>query len=327
MSKKNVQGKLYLAAKTALVNCLGLRPRETVLILTDSLKRNVALPFRQVAEDIGSEVIMAEMVRRKYPGEEPPAQIAAILAAVDVALCATSVSMSFTDARKSASEKGTRMALMPGISDSILLRGMSADYRNIMRRTCKLQRLMKGAKAIRVKTKAGTDVLLPIKGRRIYADTGLIQEKGAYGNLPAGEVCVAPIEGLSEGVVVVEATIGHMGQVTRPVRLMVKAGTAVEISGGASAKRLRQMLKPHGRNAYNVAEIGIGTNDRARISGNILEDEKVMGTVHIALGDNARGLGGKVFAGTHLDCLITKPSVWFDRVQIMKEGRFLISIC
>jgi leucyl aminopeptidase (aminopeptidase T) len=83
------------------------------------------------------------------------------------------------------------------------------------------------------------------------------------------------------------------------------------------------MLEPHGREAYNIAELGIGTNDKAIISGKILEDEKILGTVHLALGDN-KSMGGAVGVSSHLDGLILKPSVWIDGERIMEDGKLLI---
>lgn len=98
--------------------------------------------------------------------------------------------------------------------------------------------------------------------------------------------------------------------------------TFIAIDGGDEAARLRALLEPHGRDAYGVAEFGIGTNDRAIVTGVILEDEKVMGTIHIAFGDN-KSMGGSVRVASHLDGLVIRPSVWFDDRPIMRDGRLL----
>jgi len=79
----------------------------------------------------------------------------------------------------------------------------------------------------------------------------------------------------------------------------------------------------HGQAGRNIAELGIGTNDQAKITGLILEDEKVMGTVHIALGDNM-SMGGTVSVQSHLDGLIKKPTVYLDGRVIMEKGNLLI---
>jgi leucyl aminopeptidase (aminopeptidase T) len=116
-----------------------------------------------------------------------------------------------------------------------------------------------------------------------------------------------------------------VGIVQQPIHIVVKNGYATEITGGPEAARLRELLEPHGRDAYTVAEFGIGTNDKAILTGIILEDEKVMGTIHIAFGDN-KSMGGSVRVASHLDGLIRQPTVWFDDTKVMEAGRFIIPL-
>ena len=108
-----------------------------------------------------------------------------------------------------------------------------------------------------------------------------------------------------------------------PIKISVKNGYAYEIMGKSDAKKLLRAIKPLGKSAFNIAEFGIGTNPKAKITGNILEDEKVIGTCHVALG-NSTGLGGKIYAKCHLDGIMTKPTIYFDKKCIMHNGKFLI---
>jgi aminopeptidase len=170
---------------------------------------------------------------------------------------------------------------------------------------------------------AGTDVTLPIEGREAHASSGLFREKGLWGNLPTGEAYLAPVEGVSNGIVVVDGSMASVGMVDQPIRITVKDGYATDIVGGASARRLVELLEPHGKDARTVAEFGVGTNDRAILTGVILEDEKVMGTIHIAFGDN-KSMGGSVRVASHLDGLIKQPTVWFDARKVMEGGRLLV---
>jgi leucyl aminopeptidase (aminopeptidase T) len=107
------------------------------------------------------------------------------------------------------------------------------------------------------------------------------------------------------------------------IRIEVKNGFAAGITGGAIAKKLVKMLDSVGKNARNIAEFGIGTNDSAKLSGILLEDEKVLGTVHIALGNNV-SMGGKVNVPIHLDGVIKEPTVYLDGKELMKSGKLLI---
>lgn len=200
---------------------------------------------------------------------------------------------------------------------------MNADYNAIAHRTHTLCSLMEKTSVIRVTSPSGTDISMPMKGRTAHASSGLFRDKGQSGNLPTGEAYLAPLEGLSNGVVVVDGSMASIGIVKTPIRIIVKDGYATTIEGGEEAETLKKLLEPHGKDAYTVAEFGIGTNDKAIITGKIIEDEKVMGTIHIAFGDN-KSMGGTVRVASHLDGLIKSPTVWFDETIIMTDGKFII---
>ena len=155
--------------------------------------------------------------------------------------------------------------------------------------------------------------------RNAFADTGLLQQPGAFGNLPAGEAYFAPIEGTAEGEIIFDESIGDIGKLAEPVRLTVQNGMAQVTSDNEPAKRLKQQLNGKGREAYNIAEVGIGTNHQAQIDGDTLEDEKVLGTVHIALGNNS-GMGGKVSVPIHLDGLIRSAILYVDDRILLENG-------
>jgi aminopeptidase len=321
----NISSDLYSAAQIAVRDCMGTKSNEKVLIVTDEPLRIIGYSLWQAAKDLGTEVTLIEMLPRKTNGEEPPAEVAELMKKVDVVLCPTSKSLTHTDARRNASAAGARVATLPGVTEEIMIRCMNADYNKIAERTFKICKMMEKTEAIRVTTLLGTDITMPIKGREAHASSGLFREKGLWGNLPTGESYLAPLEGLSNGVVVVDGSMASVGMVNTPIKIIVKDGYAIEITGDDEAKRLRELLEPHGKDAYTVAEFGIGTNDKAILTGKILEDEKVMGTIHIAFGDN-KSMGGSVRVASHLDGLIKHPTVWFDDKMIMKEGKFVIEV-
>ena len=201
---------------------------------------------------------------------------------------------------------------------------MNADYHRIAALTNQLGDLMETTSAIRVTAPGGTDITMPVKGRKALRSHGLFREKGKGGNLPTGEAFLAPVEGESKGIVVVDGSMAGIGIVNTPIRIVVEQGYATDITGGKEADQLIRLLEIHGRPSRNVAEFGIGTNDKATITGVILEDEKVLGTIHIAFGDNVT-MGGSVHVQSHLDGLVRSPSVWFDEAQIMKDGSLLVA--
>jgi len=321
----NISNELYSAARVAVRDCMGVQQNEKVLIVTDEPLRAIGYALWKEAKELGAEVVLIEILPRKTNGEEPPVEVAEMMRNVDVVLCPTSKSLTHTDARRNASVRGVRVATLPGVTEEIMIRCMNADYKKIAERTFKLCAIMEKTKTIRVTAPSGTDITMPIKGRQAHASSGLFREKGLWGNLPTGESYLAPLEGESNGIVVVDGSMASVGMTKEPIRIVVKDGYATEITGGTEAKRLIELLEPHGKDARTVAEFGIGTNDKAILTGNILEDEKVMGTIHIAFGDN-KSMGGNIRVASHLDGLIKEPTVWFDDKMIMKDGKFVIDI-
>lgn len=323
MSTPTTSPELHNAALVAVRDCMGVQPGERVLVVTDEPLRAIGDAIRAAAVELGNDVLLVEMLPRTTNGEEPPPEVARLMTEFDLVLCPTSKSLTHTDSRRAASAQGVRVATLPGVTEEIMVRCMNADYHEIAARTARLCELMTTTSVIRVTAPAGTDITMPMKGRTAHASSGLFRQKGQWGNLPTGEAYLAPLEGQSQGVVVVDGSMAGVGKLREPMRIDVRDGYATEISGGEAAERLVALLAPHGQDARNVAEFGIGTNDRAILTGIILEDEKVMGTIHIAFGDN-KSMGGHVRVASHLDGLITRPTVWFDDRKVMEDGRLLV---
>ena len=315
--------KLDKASRIAIKDCMGAKPKEKILIITDENKREIGLSLYKNAIDMGYESFLLEMKSLKYNGEEPPKFVAEAMKMADVILCPTTKSLTHTNARRNASALGKRIATFPGINKDTMIRGLNADYNKISKLTIKLAKLMDKTKTIRVTSSKGTDITMSLEGRKGLASKGLFHKKGESGNLPTGEAFAAPVEGKTEGVFVADGSFAVIGMLKTPIKIRVEKGLATEITGGKEAKQLVKMLSKFGKKGRNIAEIGIGTNDAAKLSGLLLEDEKVLGTVHIALGDN-KSMGGKVNVPIHVDGVIKKPTVYFDGKIIMKDGKLLI---
>lgn len=316
--------KLDQASLIAIRDCMGVKKKEKVLVITDENKREIGYSLYLNALEVTGNALLVEMKSREYNGEEPPEELAELMLKYDVVLCPTTKSLTHTNARRRASEAGVRIATFPGITKEVMIRGLNADYQKISKLSLRLKKVFEKTKIVRVVSPAGTDITMDITGRTAYASKGLFHKKGESGNLPTGETFVAPLEGKSEGVFVVDGSMAGVGMLkNEKIIISVEKGYATDIRGGAAAKKLVQILDKHGRKARNVAEFGIGTNDKAKLSGILLEDEKVLGTIHIALGDN-KSMGGIVGVASHLDGLIKKPSVYFDGSLIMDKGKLLI---
>ncbi len=316
---------LQEAALTAARDCLGIQEHETVLIVTDEHRRKIGQALFEVCRDLAADVMYMEMTPRKVNGEEPPVAISEAMKAVDVSICPTSTSLTHTAARRAACAAGARVGTMPGITEDIMLRTMRADYHRIARLTNKIAELLTAGSLAHVTSPAGTDVRLPISGISGLPSTGLVLESGKYGNLPSGEAYLMPREGESEGVIVVDGSLAGVGLITdEPIRFVIEKGMAVSIEGGQQAKQFEATVNSLGPMARNLAELGVGTNDQAEINGTILEDEKVLGTVHLALGNNM-SMGGTVNIGFHVDGIILNPTLKIDDQVILDNGKMLVS--
>jgi aminopeptidase len=316
--------KLDSACKIAIKTCMGTKKDEKVLVITDEQKNEIGYALYINALRLGHESLYTEMKSGKVNGEEPPEEVAELMQKFDVVLCPTAKSLTHTNARRTASAKGVRVATFPGITKDVMIRGMNADYNKISKLSIKLKGILEKGNHIRVTSDLGTDISFSIKGRTSYASKGLFHAKGESGNLPTGETFLAPVEGTSNGIFIVDGSMAGLGLIKNVnISIKVKDGFAIEILGGVLAKKLTKQLDQFGKDARNIAEFGIGTNDSAKLSGVLLEDEKVLGTIHIALGNNV-SMGGKVDVPLHLDGVIKKPTVYLDDKILMKKGKLLV---
>lgn len=269
------QTELQKASIIALRDCMGIKPEETLLIITDEIKREIGQSLHEAGKNLCKESILIEIKSREINGEEPPAAVAEMMKKVDVVVCPTAKSLTHTDARRNAVKEGVRVGTMPGITIDTMVRCLNADYDKIIALTDFIAAKLVGVKNIRVVTEKGTDINMPVEGRNILPSKGVLREKGESGNLPSGEVYLAPWEDQSNGTVVIDGSMAGIGIIEEPIIIEVVNGYAEKITGGRQAKQLAENLDKVGRDARAVAEFGVGTNYKAILTGHILEDEKV----------------------------------------------------
>lgn len=309
---------LKSSARIVINQCLGIKKDESVVIITDK-------PCRQIGDVLWEELpdktksLLVEITPTGGHGKEPPALVAELLKKCDAFIIPTSFSLTHTRARIEATRMGVRGATMPGITADVMVRTLNADYHKIARLTKKMEGLLTRTKNVIIKTGKDAELFLDISSRKGHPDTGIIRTSGSFSNLPAGEAYCAPLENKSEGKVIIDGSFAPLGLLKSPVTLVIKSGRIVKLSGN---KNLENLFEKAGEKGRVLCELGIGTNYRAIITGNVLEDEKVIGTVHLAFGNNL-GFGGKNDAKIHLDGVIRKPWVWFDNKLVIKQGKIL----
>jgi leucyl aminopeptidase (aminopeptidase T) len=303
-------------AKTAVEQCMNLEPGESFAVVTDEKRQAIGEALYSVAGEITDETTIVRYPVGSQHGAEPPEPVAAAMKGADVVLAPTTKSLSHTTARMEATEAGARAATLPGITDGVFLMGLDADYENIREECAAVLEQVEDADDIRVTSPQGTDITLEIGDRAWHEDTGIVHEPGEFSNLPAGEVFVSPESGT--GTVVVDGTMMPHGELDdgQEVRFEVKDGFVTDIDDDEIREQIETAAEEVGDAAYNLAELGIGTNVAvSELVGSVLLDEKAGGTVHLAIGDN-HAIGGDVEAPLHLDGILREPTVFADGSQI-----------
>jgi len=328
---------------------MGIKKGEKVLVVTDvptareweekdSAKVTDAVERSILAKAVG------EIASEKFPdcavhffvypsigkhGTYPGREVEEKMKAADVVIAITTYSLTHTDARVNACKAGARVASMPMFVAEMFYPGgpMATDYREIDKETKKIADLITRANEAQITSPGGTDIAFSLKGRNGMVDAGIFTEKRAWGNLPSGEAYCAPVEGTANGKLVVEPK--WYPDLKEKMTLTFKNGYVVKIIGGGKIgdeyrdlldfKRKEEPYMPR----RNLAELGIGTNPNAKRPDNILESEKIKGTVHLAIGDNSH-MGGKISSDLHQDFIIPKPTLILDGKRVMKDGKLLV---
>jgi leucyl aminopeptidase (aminopeptidase T) len=287
--------------------------------------------------------MIARIAREAYPGcdadlhtypatgrhgREPDEETARRMRTAGVVVALTTYSLSHTDAREGATQAGARIASMPGFEPEMFLPDgpMAVDYELVSKDTARIAELLTNASAVAVRCPAGTDIMFSLVGRPGQADDGIYSARSAWGNLPAGEAYTVPVEGSAEGRVTVVAGAGE--GVAENMVLVFRNGSVCEIEGGGeTGEHLRRLMDfgsdaDEPRRRRNLAELGVGTNPNATSPVNTLEAEKIKGTVHLAVGDNAH-MGGTVSCDLHEDFIIHRPDLALDGRQVIAGGRWV----
>jgi leucyl aminopeptidase (aminopeptidase T) len=307
------------AVRTVVRRCLSVKPGEEVLVIADRHTRVIGEALRDEASAASADAVLTIMDERATDGTEPPRVVAEALAACNAFIAPTSRSLSHTMARKRASDAGARGATMPGVTEDMLARVMAVDFDAMARRSQAVAALLDEGAVAHVTCPRGSNLRLDLTGRAGISDDGDLRRPGAFGNLPCGEGFIAPLNGSGT---IVASSLAPLGLSDEPAVLTVRDGRIVAAEDGLGPEYLGR-LEAHGEAGTNLAELGVGTNDRAQLTGNVLEDEKILGTVHVAFGASA-GIGGTVSVPIHLDVVILEASLEIDGRPVLDHGAYVL---
>jgi leucyl aminopeptidase (aminopeptidase T) len=303
---------LTQSAEKILTTCMGAKPDELVLIITDTdIDPEIGEALFSASIQLNCTPLLLTMQPQRL-GEEPPAPVAEAMKQADIIIAATSKSLSHKQSRLAACKIGSRTASMPGITRDMMIHGgMRADFNQIKKAAENLQGQLKGAEKIKLLTPGGTSITFDTANCNWSLDTGICHRAGCCTNLPAGEIYITPNN--ASGRIVVDGSISNIGKLKQPLDVTVEEG-AISEARGEEAERFLEMLDGDVR-GRRVAELGIGLNPEARLIGNSLEDEKVLGTAHIGFGDNST-IGGSIQSSVHIDAIVMKPAILADGREI-----------
>jgi aminopeptidase len=307
---------------TVIHKILNLKKDEKFLIITDNVKKHLAEEFFIYATSNNYKVKFTLISELKQNGEEPSLDVKKEMLHSDVILMITNKSLSHTEARRKATDKGARIISAPGITKEIMERCVDINCDELIKTHKWLRPIITNSKEIKVTTKLGTEVTFSVQNTHGYAEHLLKHDKSAFGNLPSGEVDSGVIN--ANGKIVIDGSMASVGLLKEPIELEVVNNIAKIISENEDSIKLKGVLDKVGPKAYLIAEFGIGTNQNAKLSGIVLEDEKVLGTVHFALG-NDLSYEGENDVPLHLDGIVKEPTIIVDKKVVMQDGKFIKS--
>ena len=331
---QNGEQLLAMSAKMVVETCMDIRRGENVLIVCDPTTGVIGQALHEAITERSERVLLIVMPKGRHHGEEPPAPVASLMRQQQVILAPTRYSLTHTRAIRQALREGARVATMPGMTEEMFTHGgMSANFNEIKRKISNLGPYLRRRRIINVKSDNGTDITFEVNWREWKLDdNGICNRPRMLTNLPAGKAFIMPREGTMNGKVIIDGS-WDATLLDEEIELEIENGIVIDVKGGTIAANIRQEFGEVARklrtkereNVWTVAEFGFGVNEQARLGGNVLEDEKRLGTCYFAIGDNT-ALGGNSSVGIHIPGVLKSPSVWLDDTQILDNGNFILEL-
>tara|TARA_B100000459_G_C8585051_1_gene205152 strand:+ start:234 stop:1406 length:1173 start_codon:yes stop_codon:yes gene_type:complete len=332
LSIEEVAKQLKISARMVIKTCMDVRRGENVLIVCDPTTGDIGQALHEAANERSDNVLLIVMPKARHHGEEPPSPVANLMRQQQVVIAPTRYSLTHTRAIRQSLREGSRVATMPGMTNEMFSRGgMSADFSIIKQKISDLGPYFRRRRIVKVTSEQGTDVSFEVNWREWKLDdNGICNRPKMLTNLPAGKAFIMPREGSMNGTVVIDGS-WESNLVDEPISLIIEDGSVVDVRGGTIAATIRQefgeaakRLRSKDReNVWTVAEFGFGMNPQARLFGNVLEDEKRLGTCYFSVGDNTT-LGGTSAVGIHIPGVLKNANVWLDDTQLISDGEFIL---
>ena len=327
----SLEEKMARSARTVIDTCMDVRRGENILIVCDPTTTEIGQAIHNAASLRSDRVLLVVMPKGRHHGDEPPTPVANLMRQQQVVIAPTRYSLTHTKAVRQALKDGSRVATMPGMTLEMFTEGgMSADFNIIKKNIGEMSNYLRRKRIINVKSESGTNVTFEVNWREWKLDdNGVCNRPRMLTNLPAGKIFTLPRESTMNGTIVIDGS-WDSDLVDEPVVLQIESGLVVDVKGGTAAAQIRptfgeaakRLKSKDQENVWTIAEFGFGMNPNARTAGNVLEDEKRMGTAYFSIGDNT-ALGGSAAVGIQISGVLEKPSIWLDEMLLFEEGQFV----
>lgn len=326
--------RISKSALTVIDTCMDLRRGENILIVCDPTTTDIGQALHDAASQRSDRVLLIVMPKGRHHSEEPPSPVVNLMRQQQVVIAPTKYSLTHTRAVRQAIKDGARVATMPGMTNEMFTQGgMSADFNLIKKHIGAMNPTLRRKRIVNLKSASGTNVTFEVNWREWKLDdNGICNRPRMLTNLPAGKIFTLPREGTMNGTIVIDGS-WDSALVDEPIILQVEDGLVIDVKGGTIAAQIRQafgeaakrLRSKEQENVWTVAEFGFGMNPKARLMGNVLEDEKRLGTVYFSIGDNTR-LGGTAAVGIHISGVVKLPNLWLDETPVIEDGKFLVGV-
>ena len=325
--------KMISSAQKAMIHVMNLKKNDVVLVITDNFTKMVGEAFYKAAIDYGSAAKLFFLPKKSRPLIDVPKEMREVVKGVTIVINVfkgipeeTPFRIKWVELVYSVSS--IRVGHGPGITKSMLIDGsMNIDYELMVKNAETMIKCFENAKIAQIEAPGGTNIELYIEDRSFSNDAKITKEP-YFCNLPCGEIWCGPIESKGEGIIVCDGSIGDIGKVRKPLKIVVKDGQIVTIQSEDQklVEKVQELINLDDQ-ARVIGELGIGLNPGAKLRGILLEDEKAIQTAHIAFGNNKDMVGGQNKSITHRDFLFYKPTIRVtykdgSKKIVMKNGDF-----
>lgn len=325
---KNNLGTIEEGFDSILNNSALLEKDEKILIISDEFTKNIGNILKKQCKNFTNNISHITIPAFVNHGESISNEVEKQMLSSTTIFGLTTKSMAHTKSRLKATENGIKYLSLPYYSEDVLRdKSLLVDFREFIKKSENLALIFSKGKEVHITSKKGTNLKFSIENRLGNPAPGCCYKLGVIASPPDSETNVSIVENSTNGKLVVDGSIpiDGFGLLKKPITINFKNGYAISFSGEKSNILRDKFESTNNKKSRIAAEFGVGLNPKAKLIGNMLQDEGALGTIHIGIGANST-IGGLNYVNFHLDHIIQSPTFFVDNKCIMENGKFIIKI-